>query len=69
VNTAELTASSERLLGVGAGFCCDEPVRLMRDAEVHLHEAALKLRPALVFRREHTDAFVAALEETVRELY
>ena len=29
----------------------------------------LKIRPPLVFRREHADLFLAAFEETARELY
>ena len=33
------------------------------------HDATLKLRPPLVFEREHADSFLAAFEETVRELY
>jgi hypothetical protein len=69
MNTAELTANSERELGVGAEFFYDEPVHLVRDDEVHLHDAALKLRPTPVFGREHIDAFAAAFEETVRELF
>lgn len=68
MNAAELATHSERVLGVGAGFFYDEPVRLARDEEVGLHDAALKLRPAPVVEREHADAFVAACEETVREL-
>ena len=69
MNTAELAVHGARVRGVGAGFSYDEPVPLVRDEEVHLHDAALTLRPALAFGREHTDAFAAAFEETVRELY
>ena len=29
----------------------------------------LKIRPPLVFTREHAEAFLAAFEETMRELY
>ena len=33
------------------------------------HDATRKVRPPVVFGRDHTGAFVAAFEETVRELY
>jgi hypothetical protein len=68
MNAAGLAARGERIRGVGVAFSYDEPVPLVCDEEVHLHDAALKLRPPLVFGCKHTDAFVAAFEETVREL-
>ena len=67
MKAAELAAHSGRVLGVGAAFFYDDPVRSARDEKVHRHDAALKLCPTLVFGHEHTDAFVTAFEETVRE--
>ncbi len=63
-----MTTHSERVPGVGKELCDDEPVYLVRDEQVHRHDAARKPRPALVVGREHTDAFAAALAETVREI-
>jgi len=68
LNAAELTTHSERVPGVGKEFFHDEPVYLVRDEQVHHHDAARKPRPALVVGREHTDAFATACAETVREL-
>ena len=68
MSAAELATHSERALGAGAGFFNDEPVRLARGEKAHLYDAAPSLRPAPLFEREHTDAFVAAFTETAREL-
>jgi 4-aminobutyrate aminotransferase-like enzyme len=34
-----------------------------------VHKNVLKIRPPLVFLREHADLFLSAFEETLKELY
>ena len=69
MNAAELAMHSERVLGVEAEVFYDESAHFVRDGEAHFHDAALQVRATLVFGCEHTDAFAATCDETVRELY
>ena len=83
MNAAELAVRRERVFDVGAEFFCDEPIDLVRGEEVHLYHADGRryldlynnvpcvghCHSPVVSGRDHSDAFLAAFEKTVRGLH